>query len=124
MRQGEPASEHTILLVDDEAQIRSMLHDLLVCHGYKVIQAADGLDALEKFKLNVQEIKLVVTDIVMPRLDGLSSIKIMRTITPSVKVLLMSGYASDQPAPDGVSLIPKPFTPADFLQAIRSSLGD
>ncbi|GFO63632.1 response regulator [Geomonas paludis] len=124
MEEGEPSGGKTILLVDDEPQIRSMMFALLVNRGYKVIQAADGLDALEKFKVNPQEIDLVVTDIIMPRLDGLSSIKIMRTITPSIKVLLMSGYAAEQPPPDGVSFIMKPFFPADFLQAVCSTMGE
>ncbi|UPU37847.1 response regulator [Geomonas paludis] len=123
MIQGETAGGKTILLVDDEEQIRSMLCALLVRKGYQVIQAADDLDALEKFKLNLEAIDLVVTDVVMPRLDGLASIKIMRAITPCLKVLVMSGYALDQPPPDGVSLIPKPFTPACFLEAVRSTLG-
>ncbi|MBJ6751239.1 response regulator [Geomonas anaerohicana] len=124
MRQDEPACSTTILLVDDEAQLRAMLHDLLVRQGYNVIQAIDGQDALEKFKQNQQSISLVVTDIVMPRMDGISSYKIISTIDPSIKVLYMSGYVPERPLPEGVSILIKPFSPIDILQAIRSILGE
>ncbi|QWV94891.1 response regulator [Geomonas oryzisoli] len=124
MRQETTAGGKTILLVDDEPQLRAMFHDLLVRQGYNVIQAIDGQDALEKFKQNQQNISLVVTDIVMPRMDGISSYKIMRTINPSLNVIYMSGYVPERPLPEGVSILVKPFSPVDILQAIRSILGD
>ncbi len=101
-----------------------MLHNLLIGSGYNVIPAIDGQDALEKFKQNQQNISLVVTDIVMPRMDGISSYKIMRTINPSLNVIYMSGYVPERPLPEGVSILVKPFSPVDILQAIHLILGD
>ncbi|QXE92415.1 response regulator [Geomonas subterranea] len=124
MKREKTAGSKTILLVDDEPQLRAMLHDLLIGRGYDVIQAIDGQDALEKFKQNQQNISLVVTDIVMPRMDGISSYKIMRTINPSLNVIYMSGYVPERPLPEGVSILIKPFSPIDILQAIRSILGE
>ncbi|QWV98647.1 response regulator [Geomonas nitrogeniifigens] len=124
MKREKTAGSKTILLVDDEPQLRAMLHDLLIGRGYDVIQAIDGQDALEKFKQNQQNISLVVTDIVMPRMDGISSYKIMRTINPSLDVIYMSGYVPERPLPEGVNILVKPFSPVDILKAIHSILGD
>jgi CheY-like chemotaxis protein len=124
MKLGKTAGGKTILLVDDEPQLRAMLHDLLIGCGYKVIQAIDGQDALEKFMQDPQVITLVVTDIVMPRMDGISSFKEMSKINPSVKVLYMSGYIPERPLPEGVHILIKPFSPLDLLEAIRKILGD
>lgn len=123
MKREKTADTKTILLVEDEPQIRALVYDFLTSLGYNVIQAVDGQDALEKFKLNQQEISLVVTDIYMPRMDGISSCRIMSTIKPSIKVLYMSGYVSEQLPPD-TCIIPKPFSPLDLLQAVQSLLGD
>ncbi|MBU5612887.1 MULTISPECIES: response regulator [Geomonas] len=124
MKQDESAGPKTILLVDDEAQMRSLLYTLLTNYGYNVIQAVDGQDALDKFELNQQCINLVVTDIVMPRMDGISSFKEMSKRNASVRVLYMSGYIPERPLPEGVSILLKPFSPLDFLQAVHSILGD
>lgn len=113
-----------ILLVDNEEQIRSILSQLLVKQGYSVIQAVDGFDALEKFKHNMQEITLVISDIIMPRMDGISSCKIMISISPSLKVIFISGCAPEQPLPDGVSVLIKPFSHFEILEKIRSLLAD
>lgn len=121
MNRIEPACHETILLVDDEPQVRSMLYQILTTHGYEVIQAVDGQDALEKFEQNPKGISLVVTDILMPRMDGVSSVKAMSSINPSVKVLFMTGYMSDQPDPKARILI-KPFPPTKILQTIRAIL--
>ena len=124
MRQEKPTGGKTILLADDEPQIRSILYDLLINSGYNVIEAVDGLDALEKYKNNIQDIKLVITDIIMPRMDGISSYRIMNTITPSLKVIFISGYASDQTLPDGANIFAKPFSPIDVLKAVNSILSN
>ena len=111
-----------ILLVEDEQQIRSMLHDLLVNQGYNVIQAVDGVDALDKFKKDMHEIVLVISDIIMPRMDGISSCKIMSAINPSIKFLYISGCTSEQRLPDEAKVLAKPFSPLEFLGAVKSIL--
>lgn len=113
-----------VLLVDDDEQIRSMLYDLLVDQGYSVVQAVDGIDAIEKFKNYMHEIVLVISDIIMPRMDGISSYKIMSSLSPSLKVVFISGYTSEFPLPDGVSVLAKPFSPLDILKTVQSIFSD
>ena len=122
MKCGEKLGK--VLLVDDDELIRSMLYDLLVGQGYNVVQAADGIDAIEKFKNYMHEIVLVISDIIMPRMDGISSYKIMSSINPSLKVIYMSGYAPERPLPEGVNILTKPFSPLDILKAVQSLLSN
>jgi Response regulator containing CheY-like receiver, AAA-type ATPase, and DNA-binding domains len=122
MKCGEKLSK--VLLVDDDELIRSMLYNMLIDQGYSVVQAADGIDAIEKFKNYMHEIVLVISDIIMPRMDGISSCKIMTSLSPSLKVVFISGYTSAQPLPDGVSFLAKPFSPVDLLKAVQSLLSD
>lgn len=122
MKCGEKLGK--VLLVDDDELIRSMLYDLLVGQGYNVVQAADGIDAIEKFKNYMHEIVLVISDIIMPRMDGISSCKIMSSLSPSLKVVFISGYTSAHPLPDGVSVLAKPFSPLEILKTVQSLLSD
>ncbi|UPU37829.1 response regulator [Geomonas paludis] len=112
----------TILLADDEPQIRDMLRALLSRQGYQVITAINGQDALEKFAESASEIDLVVTDIVMPEMDGVASYKEMKKINPALKVIYMSGFAENLP-PD-VHILLKPFPPVQLLHMIRTVLNN
>ncbi|TGU72732.1 response regulator [Geomonas terrae] len=112
----------TILIVDDEKQLREMLSDFLVSYGYRVITAEDGQDALDKYKQN-EPIHLVVMDVVMPRKDGISCFREIKKVNPAAKAVFMSGYRPDhlQAKPD-FQLIQKPFSPVEMIKAIRSAL--
>lgn len=123
MNRLESRCHETILLVDDEPHLRGMLYTLLTSKKYNVIQAVNGLDALEKFKHNPHGVDLVLTDIVMPRMDGVTSAQEMRSINPAVKILFMSGYLADRPQPES-NLMIKPFHPVQLLQTIRTILDD
>ncbi|WP_085813071.1 response regulator [Geoanaerobacter pelophilus] len=113
----------TILIVDDEKQLRDMLSDFLVSYGYNVILAEDGLDALDKFRQNHQEINLVVMDVVMPRKDGITCFREIKDLHPGTKVLFMSGYRPDHlHADDDFRMIQKPFSPVEMIKAIRKVL--
>lgn len=113
----------TILIVDDEKQLRDMLSDFLTSYGYTVILAEDGLDAIEKFKQNHPNVHLVLLDVVMPRKDGISCFKEIRSIDPAAKVIFMSGYRPDHlQAKDDFKLIQKPFSPVEMIKAIRTTL--
>ncbi|HBA87499.1 MAG TPA: XRE family transcriptional regulator [Geobacter sp.] len=113
----------TILIVDDEKQLRDMLSDFLSSYGYTVIVAEDGLDALEKYKSNLSNINLVVMDVVMPRKDGISCFKEIKSLHPAAKVIFMSGYRPDHlQARDDIRLIQKPFSPVEMIKTIRSAL--
>lgn len=113
----------TILIVDDEKQLRDMLCDFLSSYGYNVILAEDGLDALEKFKTHMPDVQLVVMDVVMPRKDGISCFKEMKSLQPGAKVIFMSGYRPDHlQTRDDIRLIQKPFSPVEMIKTIRSAL--
>jgi DNA-binding NtrC family response regulator len=106
-----------ILLVDDELQIRDMLRNLIIRNGYEVITAANGQEALEKFKEHPEVIDLLVTDIIMPGMDGVTSFKEMQKISPTLKVIFMTGFVDN--LPPYAHIILKPFSPLQLLQMIR-----
>jgi len=81
-----------ILLVDDEAMVLEMGTDVLQSLGYRVLQASDGLEAVEIFMANQHDIALVITDIVMPRLGGIEAAERIRNIQANSKIIFSSGF--------------------------------
>ncbi|MBJ6751233.1 response regulator [Geomonas anaerohicana] len=114
-------TRETILLADDEPEIREVLRDLLISNGYEVITASNGQDALVKFIENTDAIELLVTDIVMPERDGISSYHEMKKFKPGIKVIYMTGF--HERIPPAVHALRKPFHPLQLLQLVRSVLG-
>jgi len=118
----------TILFVDDESHIVSAAEDTLVDYGYKVIASNDPVKALDLFTQQHKDISLVITDIVMPQLDGIELIRRIRAIEPDVKIIAISGYKKHVEEKNGVerregmSFLQKPFEARDLLVAIRRSL--
>ncbi len=110
-----------ILVVDDDAATRVLVRRYLERLGYAVLLAESGPKALRLFEEHHRTIKLVVTDIVMPEMDGLALVRRLRQLQPNVKVLLISGYADDIIAEHGAmppetAFLAKPFM-ADGLGA-------
>ncbi|HKR07840.1 MAG TPA: response regulator, partial [Gemmatimonadaceae bacterium] len=85
-----------VLVVDDEESVRTVLSRVLARAGYKVLSAADGQEALIIFAREVERISAVVLDLTMPRLDGIEVMRLLRRLSPDVRVLLMSGYSDDE----------------------------
>lgn len=113
----------TILLADDESLLRKMISEFLQECGYKIIEAVDGQDAVEKFKTNVTRIRLVLMDVVMPRRDGLSACREIYDHKQSVPMLLMSAYSPGNLGNmDGFNFIHKPMSPHELAQRIRELL--
>lgn len=117
----------TILLVEDEEPLRKMTRDLLVENGYAVLEASDGLEALEIAQHHKGPIGLLLTDVVMPRMGGPALAKPLVVLHPEVKVLYMSGYAGYSDAARALvnsesELLPKPFTRDILLRKIREML--
>jgi two-component system cell cycle sensor histidine kinase/response regulator CckA len=117
----------TILLVEDERPVRSTVRRLLERHGYKVLEAANGLDALSLIAARNGEINLVLSDMVMPGMGGIELAGRVRAISPSLPVLLMTGYteeaitrAGDRPIDE--QIIEKPFTLHTMLEKVRWAL--
>lgn len=114
-----PASAKTVLVVEDQPDVRSVLARALSLEGYRVLEASDGLEAMEVITAE-HEIDLVLSDIVMPRMDGMQLAKNLAGSTP---ILLMTGD-SQQRWDDHITapLLQKPFTPAALCSEVRRLL--
>ena len=115
----------TILLAEDEAEVRVFTTKLLEEYGYKVIEAVDGDDAIHKFKLHGNNIQLVILDVIMPNRSGSEVYRAIKKITPDIKVLFTSGYPADHingMIEKGCELISKPASPVRLLKKIREIL--
>ena len=117
----------TILLVDDEQMMLDIGRDLLQTMGYRVITARDGEEAVEVYRGRSDEIDLVLLDIVMPKMGGGQAYDCIKSINPSVKVLLLSGYSIDGEATQILSrgcngFIQKPFNLEQLSRSVKSVL--
>ena len=111
-------TEH-VLVADDDMRVRVLLERVLTGAGYRVTLAEDGADALERFEQS-QDVALVITDLVMPRLGG---DELLRRLAGRVKVLLMSGYASHPVVVDASAhVLAKPFATKELLARVREVL--
>jgi len=113
----------TILVVEDADDLREVTQRILTKNGYQVISAPNGHDALEAAKNYAGTIDLLLTDVVMPRMQGNELAVRLATLRPGVRVLYMSGYAQpilgvDGTLEDGVLLVEKPFTEAVLLASV------
>ncbi|MBN1485470.1 MAG: GAF domain-containing protein [Chloroflexia bacterium] len=116
----------TILLVEDESSVRGMLQTLLGEHGYQLLVCVDGRQALTIAMEHEQEIDLVLTDLVLPGLNGLDLIAYLRQGRPNLPAILMTGYGDRSVHLEGLTgqtlLLPKPFSTHDLLQRLREVL--
>ncbi|BCS54364.1 response regulator [Geobacter sp. SVR] len=113
----------TILLVDDEIQLREMLSQLLREFGYHILLAEDGQEAVETFKNNMQSISMILMDVMMPRKDGVKAYKEILELQPDAQVVLMSAYAADcLGGVEKFNFIQKPMSPLELLKKIRHTL--
>jgi two-component system cell cycle sensor histidine kinase/response regulator CckA len=81
-----------VLLIEDEEQVRNMAGIMLTRLGYKVIEAKDGVDAVEVFQQHQDEIRFVLSDLTMPRMNGWDTLASLRKLSPEIPVILSSGY--------------------------------
>ena len=111
----------TILVVDDEPLIRKMLVLFLEQEGFTVFTASNGLDALDISRLHADEIHLVLSDVVMPGMDGLMLARELSIERPALPVLLMSGCSEtiDLNSDKDLQCLPKPFALRTLLRAVQ-----
>jgi len=119
--------KETVLLVEDEQSVRSLMASVLTQYGYQVLPASDGDEAVELFAAHRERIALVILDLVMPRKSGKEALDEMRRLAPGVAALFCSGYTADLlPNPgdpgSGVELIMKPIHPLMLLRKVREVL--
>ncbi len=119
-----PARRSTLLVVDDDSDVRTTTTRLLRRQGYSVIEAADATSALELMRDN-PDIDLLLTDVVMPEINGPELGRLARLLRPALPVVFISGYADPEsitgPKPLG-RLLRKPFRPAELTHEIESAL--
>ncbi|PZO87457.1 MAG: hybrid sensor histidine kinase/response regulator, partial [Sphingomonas sanxanigenens] len=124
-RQTELWGSGTVLLVEDEDMVRAVAERALTRHGYKVITAANGEEALERLAESAA-IDLLVSDVVMPTMDGPTMARHARARNPELPILFMSGYAEEQLRKsidlDGIGFLPKPFSVQQLAEAVRGVL--
>lgn len=117
----------TILLVEDEPTVRNVAERALTRHGYTVVTADNGEEALEALG-RLDEIDLLISDVVMPGMDGPTVVREARKNRPDLKILFMSGYAEEQLRKsidlENVNFLPKPFSVTDLAEAARRAIGD
>jgi len=121
------SSKLTILVVDDEELIRKFIVTFLSQLGYSCVAALDGVDALDKMKGN--KIDAVITDIKMPKMDGIILTKEISTRYPGVPVMVMTAFDEEYSAGTAISLgarefIKKPFSPEEFAIRLSKMIGD
>ena len=121
------APSETILVVEDDPTVRQFVHAVLERAGYRVICAEQGREAVEVYQQRENTIDLVLTDLVMPEMDGTVLASKLKNLNPAVRVLYMSGYAADADVrhgclDGGIPLMQKPFSPNDLLKKVREAL--
>src|SRR5207342_3234920 len=107
------------LVVDDEAAIREITRRTLERFGYHVMLAADGSEALSIFMANRGAIDLVLTDMMMPVMDGPATIEALRAIDPDLRIVAASGLTIDGQAKHVKRFLPKPYRAETLLRALK-----
>jgi DNA-binding response OmpR family regulator len=116
-----------VLLAEDEGVVRKTTRDILEDAGYKVIEAVDGADAVEKFIEHKDKIQIVLLDVIMPRKNGKEACEKIREIKPDMEVLFTSGYSDEIISKkgildNGIYFVSKPGYPEELLVKIREVL--
>jgi two-component system cell cycle sensor histidine kinase/response regulator CckA len=125
---GSPqGGTETILLAEDEVTVRELHKMILEGAGYRVVEAVDGQDAIDKFMEHTADVDILVTDVVMPKIDGKSLYEEIRKRRPDMKVLFISGYAKDVIVERGIldekfSYLSKPVKSFELLTLVRDIL--
>jgi signal transduction histidine kinase len=113
----------TILVAEDAAPLLSLVTRILAAQGYRVLQAADGSEAAQLFEANEGKVDLLLTDSVMPKVNGRELARKLRERKPGLKVILMSGFSEeDSEEEDGFRRLSKPFTPISLAELVRRIL--
>ncbi len=122
-------SHDTVLIVEDEESLRELLKLVLEGNGIKVLQAADGVEAVEVFTAHKDEIEIVLSDLGLPRLGGWEAFLKMREINPELKGILASGFFVPEVKNEIIKsgardFIQKPYNSAQIIKMIRNLLNE
>ncbi|OIO29228.1 MAG: hypothetical protein COZ31_04260 [Nitrospirae bacterium CG_4_10_14_3_um_filter_44_29] len=124
---GVMVYKETILLAEDEESVRKLIKEVLEADGYRVVEAADGEEAVNKFMENKDRIDILLLDIVMPKMSGREVYERIKKIKPDIKLLMASGYPADFISQkgileEGLNFIAKPMSPPKLLKKMREVL--
>jgi PAS domain S-box-containing protein len=128
IRQKAPGGTETILLAEDDPALRPLTRTLLERHGYRVLEAASGVEAIKIWRDHRQEVALLLSDIVMPGgLSGQQLARLLREQNPQLKIIYTSGYSAEIAGHElelrsGENFVSKPFSPNRLLETIRQCL--
>ncbi|TAK66529.1 MAG: PAS domain S-box protein, partial [Bacteroidetes bacterium] len=119
--------EETILLVEDEENLLDLLVEILQSYGYRILKARDGEEAVSVFRENQTQIKLVMSDLGLPKLGGYEAFLQMKKLNPNVKVILASGYKDTKVYDDMIKagaeeFVQKPYNISEVIKKIRDAL--
>jgi CheY-like chemotaxis protein len=114
----------TILLVEDDKDVRMAVSDMLTMAGYTVHEAGDGMEALERLQTMAMPPSLVLTDVLMPRMTGPQLAKQIQVMMPTLQILYMSGYADRilEPVRGRLAFIRKPFTAKELIRKVSETM--
>ncbi|MCB2182389.1 MAG: PAS domain S-box protein [Desulfobulbaceae bacterium] len=124
-----PTGSETIMVVDDETDIRSFISDTLEPLGYTVLEAGNGDEALRSCQDHPLDIDLLITDVVMPGMSGKELAYRLMSLQPGIKTLFISGYPDEQLSDSnilkaGINFLPKPLTPQKVAKKVRKILNN
>jgi two-component system, cell cycle sensor histidine kinase and response regulator CckA len=122
-----PRGDETVLLVEDNDSVRSLICQIMTAKGYRVIEAVDGADGVDKFRAHQDEIALVILDVIMPRKNGGDAYDEMRAIRGDLRTIFISGYSGNiidrqRVLEDGGNFLMKPILPEKLLSLVRDVL--
>lgn len=121
----QTGGKETILLIEDDKDVRGLLKEMLGSFGYHVIEAVDGNDGVEKFVEHQNEVRLLLTDVMMPKKTGKEAYDQIKKIKEDIKVIFISGYSAAATAElldEQLNYMPKPVSPRDLLAKLREVL--
>jgi two-component system cell cycle sensor histidine kinase/response regulator CckA len=114
-------------LVEDEEGLRALNARGLTSRGYTVLEAGNGVEAIDVLERSGGQVDLVVSDVVMPEMDGPTLLRELRTRNPTLKIIFVSGYAEDAfqkhlPEDGQFAFLPKPFTLKQLVNTVKETL--
>jgi two-component system cell cycle sensor histidine kinase/response regulator CckA len=126
-RSADLTGRGTVLLVEDEVAVRAFASRALASRGYQVVEAGSGIEALSAIERHSGEVDLVVSDVVMPEMDGPTLLRELRQKRPDLKVIFISGYAEEAfkknlPEGERFTFLPKPFSLKDLVAAVKETM--
>lgn len=126
LQESMEGGNEKILLVEDDPAVAMLTEKILSSTGYKVLVSSNGVEALDVIESYRGEVDLLITDVMMPKMDGSELINTVRLLSPDLAIVCLSGYADSEMVDNlrrrGVTFLPKPYTPLQLAKVVRSTL--